>query len=66
MLLLSFLIVIVVGAALRLSVQLYHRRRIAAELRGDWWPRFEREFRAYASRSWAAAREAERRPGSIP
>lgn len=27
----------------------YKRHRgAAAELRGDWWPRFEAEFRAYA------------------
>lgn len=24
-------------------------RRTPAELRGDWWTRFEREFRAYAA-----------------
>jgi hypothetical protein len=30
-------------------------------LRRDWWPSFEREFRAYASHGWEAAREAERR-----
>jgi hypothetical protein len=29
-------------------------------LRGDWWTGFEREFRAYASRAWEAARQAER------
>ena len=27
------------------------RRRTPPELRGNWWPEFEREFRAYASRS---------------
>jgi hypothetical protein len=35
--------------------------RLSFELRGDWWPNFEREFRVYASRAWEAAREAERR-----
>jgi hypothetical protein len=37
------------------------RVRLHFELRGDWWPGFEREFRAYASHGWEAAREAERR-----
>ena len=46
--------------AIRLSLPRVRRRRLASELRGDWWPRFEREFRAYASRSWQAAREGER------
>jgi hypothetical protein len=27
------------------------RRRAVAELRSDWWPRFELEFRAYAAQS---------------
>ena len=35
------------------------RLRTPPELRGDWWPQFEREFRAYASRS--AKRGGERR-----
>jgi hypothetical protein len=46
---------------MRCGLRLLRRRRMAAELRGDWWPRFERDFRAYASRSWQAAREGERR-----
>lgn len=47
--------------AMGVSLPRLRRRRMASELRGDWWPRFEREFRAYASRSWQAAREAERK-----
>lgn len=31
------------------------RRRTPPELRGDWWPRFEAEFRAYAERAASAA-----------
>jgi hypothetical protein len=27
------------------------RLRTPSELRGDWWPEFEREFRAYARRT---------------
>jgi hypothetical protein len=26
----------------------WHERRTPPELQGDWWQRFEREFRAYA------------------
>jgi hypothetical protein len=51
---------VVVALLVRLSLRGLRRRRMVSELRGDWWPRFEREFRAYASRSWHEAREAER------
>ena len=37
------------------------RRRAVAELRSDWWPRFELEFRAYA-----AQREPRPRRGRRP
>jgi hypothetical protein len=60
--LLAFLLVILIPVAVRLTMRLYRRRRLAAELRRDWWPVFEQEFRAYASRAWASAREAERGP----
>ena len=60
MFLVAFVIVILVAVTLRLTVPPYRRRRMAAELRRDWWPHFEREFRAYASRSGKAAREVER------
>ncbi|MDQ6819072.1 MAG: hypothetical protein M3076_01830 [Actinomycetota bacterium] len=46
---------------MRISLPCLRRRRMAWELRGNWWPRFEREFRAYASRSRQAAREGERK-----
>lgn len=37
------------------------RLRTPRELRGDWWPEFEREFRAYAARrDRAGTRERER------
>jgi hypothetical protein len=52
--------VVLVALLVRLSLCRLGRRRMVSELRGDWWPRFEREFRAYASRSWQSAREAER------
>lgn len=41
-------------------VQAYSRRRLTAELRGDWWPRFESDLRDYMSQTWRSAREAER------
>lgn len=49
------LMVVVPGAH-----QAYRRRRMTAELRGDWWPRFERDLREYMSQTWRSAREAER------
>jgi hypothetical protein len=49
-----------VALAVRLAVRWLRRVRIASELRGDWWPRFEQDFHDYASLSWASAREAER------
>ena len=39
-------LVAVVGA-----VWIVRRRRTPADLRGDWWPAFEAEFRAYARRA---------------
>lgn len=45
------------AAATRLVLPSVRRWRMAAELRGDWWSRFEREMRAY-DRDWrATARE---------
>jgi hypothetical protein len=61
MLLLVPVIVIVVAVALRIALPWLRRLRMHFELRGNWWPGFERDFRAYASRGWEAAREAERR-----
>jgi hypothetical protein len=40
----------------------YRRHRMAAELRRDWWPRFEQDLREYMSQRWQSAREAEQRP----
>jgi hypothetical protein len=61
MILIVVVAVIVGAVVIRLAVSALRHVRLAAELRGDWWPRFEREFRAYASRSWEDARRAERR-----
>ena len=38
------------------------RRRMRRELAGDWWPRFEREFRSYASRGVRGRRAPQRGP----
>ena len=38
------------------------RRRMRRELAGDWWPRFERDFRSYASRSLSGPRAPQRGP----
>jgi hypothetical protein len=61
------MIVLLVGAALiglalvsPLAVRAYRRRRLTAELRGDWWAPFERDLREYMSQTWRSAREAER------
>lgn len=53
--------VVTLAVALRLGWLWLQRHRLAAELRSDWWPRFEQEFQTYASRAWEAARRAERR-----
>jgi len=60
MLLLAVVLLMVVAIAIRLLVPVVRRRRMMAELRGDWWSRFESEFHTYASSKWEAAREAER------
>ena len=60
MILLVFLGVLAIAVVVRLSTLTVRRRRMAAELRGDWWPRFEQDFRRYASVTWRSARDAER------
>jgi hypothetical protein len=63
----SVMILLVVAGALallvlvRLTLPALRRHRIASQLRGDWWPRFEREFHAYASAPWETARDSEQR-----
>lgn len=39
------------------------RRRTPAELRGDWWTPFEREFRAYAQQAARRGRDRRRNRG---
>lgn len=38
----------------------YRHYRARTQLRGDWWPRFERDLREYMSQTWRSARDAER------
>lgn len=53
-------LVIVVAHMLRTRKQ----RAGMTELRGDWWPRFEAEFRAYAARGEAGRNVRRQRPAS--
>jgi hypothetical protein len=48
---------ILVVVATRLALPSLRRWRMAAELHGDWWSRFERELRAYERHRHPAARE---------
>ena len=52
-------VAVTLAITLRFAVPAVRRRRMASELRGDWWTRFEKEFRAYSSRFMQSAREAE-------
>ena len=40
----------------------WRRVRTPRELRGDWWARFESDFRAHAGRGSTSADPADRRP----
>ena len=46
------------------SVRLRQKQAGWRELRGDWWPRFEADFRAYAERWDASQSPPRRRPAS--
>ena len=52
-------LVTIVGVCLLVQEGL--RRRTPAELRGDWWTSFEREFRAYAREATRSERTKSRR-----
>lgn len=52
--------VVLITVAVRLALPSVRRWRMAAELRGDWWSRFERELRAYERHRRLTPRE--RRP----
>jgi hypothetical protein len=47
------------AAATRLALPSFRRWRMAAELRGDWWSRFERQMRAYERDRRLTAREGQ-------
>ena len=58
--------VIVLAAIGAVAVYVARRRRISSDLPAlpdDWWPSFEREFRAYALRVARARQDARRRQG---
>lgn len=57
------LVVIAVGLGIYGIVQAIREHRTPPELRGDWWGRFEREFRAYAARPARAPRDRRRQRG---
>jgi hypothetical protein len=61
MILIVLVALIPLAVSLRFALPALRRRRMARELRQDWWPRFEREFRAYASQSWDPGRDIKRR-----
>jgi hypothetical protein len=52
-------VTLAVGIVVRFGIPVLNRYRMAAELRRDWWPRFESEFWDYTSVQ--GYREAERR-----
>ena len=49
--LLALAVIVLTAAATRLALPALRRWRMAAELRGDWWTRFERDLRTY-EREW--------------
>jgi hypothetical protein len=50
MMMLTVFLTIVALIVAPLMFLTWRDHRTPAEVRGDWWPRFEREFRAYADR----------------
>jgi hypothetical protein len=59
-LLLPLAVCVLLGVGSRLALPSVRRWRMAAELRGDWWSRFERELRAYEHNWHMAGRERKR------
>ena len=56
----SLAVAAVLVAIVVYGIRLKRSHEEPLELRGDWWPRFEAEFRAYALR-WEASRGTHRR-----
>ena len=48
MIFLAMFLVAIAAIAMPLALSAWRHHRTPAELRGDWWPRFESDFRAYA------------------
>lgn len=56
-------LVVLAGLAICLLVRAVSYHRTPAELRGDWWTPFEREFRAYARGATGSPHRPGRRRG---
>jgi hypothetical protein len=50
MILLAVFLIVIALAALPFGLSAWRRHRTPPELKDDWWPRFESEFRAYAEK----------------
>lgn len=61
MVLLIVLGVAIVALSAHILLSIARRRRTPPELQGDWWPRFESEFRAYAELASKTSGDAKRR-----
>jgi len=57
------LVIIAVGFGVYGIVQAIREHRTPRELRGDWWSRFEREFRDYTARPAHAPQNRRRQRG---
>lgn len=62
----ALVIIVVLCAATCLVFALAYRQDKPKDLRGDWWVRFEREFRAYATRQGAPTAHDRRRRNRRP
>jgi hypothetical protein len=60
------LVIVASAIGMWVIVSEVRRRRTPLELRGDWWERFERDFRAYAARKAAPPRPDRRRQKGEP
>jgi hypothetical protein len=54
---------VLVAVAIRLALPTVRRRRLAWELRCDWWSAFERDFRAYVHSTHHRKASRRARPG---
>jgi hypothetical protein len=57
---LAIITVVVLLLGARIAAPMLRRRRMAAELRGDWWSRFEKQFNDHVAGSVNATRDVDR------